>query len=244
MQWVGGELVPADRLILEDLLPIAREGLQASHLNQGDIDLYLDTIEERVRSGHTGSQWQIVSLSSMGTKAPLSERMSAVTAAIASRQKTGEPVAHWELAELAEGGGWKQNYLTVERCMDTDLVTVEPTEPVDLVANLMVWNNIRHVMVENADNQLVGMVSQRALIKLVGTYDPEHLDGPLPVSEIMLSDPVTVTPETSTVEAIDTMRSNGWSCLPVIKNGHLVGVLTEGQLMAIAGQLLEQNLRE
>jgi len=244
LQWVGGELVPADRLIIDELLPIAREGLQASHLNQGDIDLYLGTIEDRIRSRHTGSQWQIISLGSMGTTAPLSERMSALTAAIASRQQSGKPVAHWELAELKEGGDWKQNYLTVERCMDTDLVTVAETEPVDLVANLMVWNNIRHVMVEDADNRLVGMVSQRALIKLVGTYDPEQLDGPLPVSEIMRSDPVTVTPETSTVEAIDAMSRNGWSCLPVIKDGQLVGVLTESQLMAIAGKLLQQNLQE
>jgi hypothetical protein len=30
----------------------------------------------------------------------------------------------------------------------------------------------------------------------------------------------------------------------VVKNGHLVGVLTESQLMAITGQLLEEKLRE
>ena len=31
--------------------------------------------------------------------------------------------------------------------------------------------------------------------------------------------PVTVKPETLTVDAIDLMRRNRWSCLPVIKNG-------------------------
>ena len=128
--------------------------------------------------------------------------------------------------------------------MDTELVTVEQSEPVDLVANLMVWNNIRHILVEDAENHLVGMVSQRALIKLVGTYHPEHREGPLAVAEIMKREPVTVTPETSTVEAIDIMRRNRWSCLPVIKDDRLVGVVTETQLMAIAGQLLEEKLRE
>jgi len=244
LSWIGVELEPADRLIIDQLLPIAREGLQASHIDDGDIDTYLGTIEERVRSRHTGAQWQIVSLGAMGTESPLSERMSAITAAIADRQRSGEPVARWELAEIKEGGDWKQSYLTVENCMDTDLVTVAETEPVDLVANLMVWNNIRHVMVEDVDNRLVGMVSQRALIKLIGTYHPEHGGGPLPVSEIMKHDPVTVTPETSTVDAIDLMRSNGWSCLPVIKDDHLVGVVTESRLMTIAGQLLEEKLRE
>jgi CBS domain-containing protein len=60
----------------------------------------------------------------------------------------------------------------------------------------------------------------------------------------MTRNPVTVKPETLTVDAIDLMRRNRWSCLPVIKNGALVGVLNETQLMAIAGQLLEQKLRE
>ena len=244
LAWAGGVLRPADQLILDELLPIAREGLEASNLDGADIDLYLGTIEERVRSRRTGAQWQLDSLTALGSKGPLSERLSAVTAAIATRQQSGQPVATWEPAQLEEGGGWKQNYLTIEHCMDTDLVTVEQTEPVDLVANLMVWNNIRHVMVEDAENRLVGMVSQRALIKLVGTYHPEHREGPLPVAEIMKRDPVTVTPETSTVEAIDIMRRNRWSCLPVIKDDRLVGVVTENQLMAIAGQLLEEKLRE
>jgi CBS domain-containing protein len=244
LAWAGGVLKPADQLILDELLPIAREGLEASSLDGADIDLYLGTIEERVRSRRTGAQWQLDSLAALGSKGPLSERLSAVTAAIAARQRDGRPVATWEPARLEEGGGWKQNYLTIEHCMDTDLVTVEQTEPVDLVANLMVWNNIRHVMVEDAENHLVGMVSQRSLVKLVGTYHPEHREGPLPVAEIMQREPVTVTPETSTVEAIDIMRRKGWSCLPVIKDDRLVGVVTENQLMAIAGQLLEEKLRE
>jgi CBS domain-containing protein len=210
----------------------------------GDIDVYLGTIEDRVRSRHTGAQWQLVSLTGMGDQGSLLERLSAVTAAIAARQRDGQPVASWELAGLDEGGGWKQNFLTVERVMDTDLFTVEESEPVDLVANLMVWNNIRHVMVEDADNRLVGMVSQRALMKLVGTYHPEQHEGPLPVSEIMLREPVTTTPETPTVDAINLMRENGWSCLPVIKDGKLVGVVTENKMMAVAGNLLEEKLRE
>ncbi len=244
LSWIGGRLEPADRLILDTLIPLARSGLEVSGVDGGDIDTYLGTLEERVRSGRTGSQWQLSSMASLGRKGPLSERLSAVTAAIANRQQGGDPVHTWEPARLDEGGGWKQNYLTVEHCMDTDLVTVRADEPVDLVANLMVWNTIRHVLVEDADHHLVGMVSQRALLRLVGTYHPEQMDGPMPVSEVMVRNPVTVEPETPTVDAIDLMRRNRWSCLPVIKNGALVGVLNETQLMAIAGQLLEQKLRE
>ncbi len=242
--WTGGRLAPASTLILETMLPLARAGLAGSGLDAADIDRYLDVIEERVRSGRTGSQWQLSSLASIAGRGPLSERLSAVTAALIRREETGQPVHTWDPARLDEGGGWKQNYLSVEQCMDTDLVTVNEHEPVDLVAHLMDWNQIRHVLVEDADNRLVGIVSQRALLRLVGSYHPEQLDGPLPVSEVMQGNPVTVTPETSTLEAIELMRRHKMSCLPVVKGAHLVGVVTESQFMAIAGRLLEEKLRE
>jgi CBS domain-containing protein len=244
LTWLGGAIVPADKLILLELLPLAREGLRVPGLDEENIDLYLGTIEERVRSRRTGAQWQLESLAGFGDAGPLSEQLSAVTAATADRQRDGSPIHTWEAARLEEGPGWKQGYLTVEPCMDTDIVTVNEHEPVDLVANLMVWNHIRHVMVEDAEHRLVGLVSQRKLVSLVGTYHPDRAEGPLPVSEIMQRDPVTVNPETATVEAINLMRRNSWSCLPVVKDDHLVGVLTESQLMVIAGQLLEDKLKE
>ncbi len=243
LAWTGDVMAPADRLILDELLPLAREGLVAPGLDTENIDLYLGTIEERVASRRTGAQWLLESIADLPSEAPLTERLSAVTAATAARQQNGSPVHTWAPARLEEGGGWKQSYLTVEHCMDTDIVTVNENEPVDLVSNLMVWNNIRHVMVEDDENHLVGLVSQRRVLRLVGTYHPET-SGPLPVSEVMQADPETVTPETSTVEAIGLMRANGWACLPVVKNDHLVGVLTESKLMEIAGKLLEEKLRE
>jgi CBS domain-containing protein/gamma-glutamyl:cysteine ligase YbdK (ATP-grasp superfamily) len=244
LSWDGGEPTPADRLILEELLPLAREGLEVPGLETENIDLYLGVIEERVRSRRTGARWQLSSVTEMPHDAPMSERLSALTAAMADRQKGGEPVSTWALARLDEGAGWKQGYATVEQCMDTDIVTVNEHEPVDLVAKLMVWNNIRHVMVEDDENRLIGLVSQRKLLGLIGTYHPETMDAPLPVSEVMQREPVTLAPETATVDAIDLMRKNGWACMPVVKDEHLIGVLTESKLMQIAGQLLEEKLRE
>ena len=50
----------------------------------------------------------------------------------------------------------------------------------------------------------------------------ETLDGKSatakPVSEIMNVDLVTVTPETPTLEAIQLMRENRISCLPVVED--------------------------
>jgi len=244
LTWLEGRILPARDLILEELLPLAREGLLASELDPADVDLYLGVLEERVRSSNTGAQWLLSSFASLGQRGPLAERLSALTAATAHRQQEQGPVHHWEPARLEEAGGWKHNYLRVEQYMNTDLITVGPDEPVELVTHLMEWNRVRHVLVEDEDNRLVGIVSRRSLLPLVGSYDPESIEGPLPVSEIMQPDPITVSPETTTLEAIELMRQHRISCLPVVKNGHLVGTVTQDQYMEIAGRLLEQKLRE
>ncbi len=64
-----------------------------------------------------------------------------------------------------------------------------------------------------------------------------------PVKTIMEVDPVTVTPETPTLEAIDLMRKKGVSCLPVLKGEKLVGLVTEADFMPIAYELLEKQLK-
>ena len=66
----------------------------------------------------------------------------------------------------------------------------------------------------------------------------------VPVSEIMNPAPVTVEPSCPTVEAIRMMREMKVACLPVVKDGKLVGVVTEADLIGVAGKLLETFLEE
>jgi len=242
--WLNGRLEPARKIILGTFLPISRKGLKDSGIDEKDIDHYLGIIEERVDSGKNGAQWQLSSLSGLDGRGPLPERLAAITSAMVARESGFDPVHAWDLARLEEGGGWQRNYIRVEQCMDTDLVTVNEHEPVDLVAQLMDWNNIRHVLVEDDEHHLVGIVSRRRLLRLIGTYNPELLESPMPVSEVMSPSPLAVSPETSTLEAIELMRRHQMSFLPVEKDGQLVGKVTERQFMAIARQLLEEKLRE
>ena len=51
-----------------------------------------------------------------------------------------------------------------------------------------------------------------------------------------------MTPETPTVEAIRLMREKRIACLPVEKDGKLVGIITEHDLIVVASRLLETYL--
>jgi CBS domain-containing protein len=111
------------------------------------------------------------------------------------------------------------------------------------LANLMRWKKIRHVPVEDAEHRLVGIVSQRTLVALVAERAADLGRGPIPVREIMSTDLVTVNPETTTLEAMALMRKREVGSLPVLKDGRLVGIITEHDLLAVASQLLEAELR-
>lgn len=244
LTWLDGEPVTAQRLICDTLLPLARKGLQVRGIDAADIERYLDTVEARVDSRRTGAQWQLSSLAGMGELGTMEERMAALVAATVERQRHGRPVHEWERAELEEAGSWKPSYLRVEQYMSTDLLTVNPEEAIDLVANLMDWHRIHHVPVEDNDHRLVGLVSHRPLLRFLASDEGRREQGPTPVSRVMVTDLVTVGPETSTLAAIDVMRKHRISCLPVVKDERLIGIVTEHDFMRIAGTLLEEMLRE
>jgi CBS domain-containing protein len=243
LTWTDGRALPAPELILGHLLPLAREGLLGRGVDAADVDRTLGVVEQRVRSGRTGTMWALKSMAEMQGHGTPGERLNAVTAATVDRQETGRPVHEWALARLAEGGGWQRNYVKVEQFMTTDITTVHEDEAVDLVANLMVWERIRYVPVEDRENRLVGLVSYRGLLRAMALGLLEGRSKPLAVSEVMKRDPLTVSPETTTLRAIEIMRDRRIGCLPVCRDGRLVGVVTERDFMDIASELLVSGLR-
>ena len=242
--WIDQQPVPAQELICKRLLPLAREGLVARGIDACDADRYLGVIEGRVRSGRTGSQWILQSLAEMKGSSSQSEKLAAITAATHQRQQQGAPVHEWELARMQEGGGWKQSYMRVEQYMATDLFTVQQDELIDLVASMMDWEHIRHVPVEDDQQRLVGLVTHRSLLRLLGARRAAGDVKLVPVREIMQSSPITIPPETSTLEAIQIMRREKVSCLPVVQDGRLVGLVTERHFMNITADLIEQQFSE
>ncbi|MCK5411049.1 MAG: CBS domain-containing protein [Gemmatimonadetes bacterium] len=234
----------ARRLVLERILPLAREGLRAGKVDEEDIERYLGIIEERVASKQTPAQWMLRSLARMKERGSLPERLNALTAAIADRAQTGQPVHRWPLAEFHEAGDWKPSYQRIEQYMTTDLITVGEDEPIDLVARLMDWHRIHHIPVEDERHRLLGLVSHRSLLRFLASGGRGEEEAPTPVSDVMQRELITVQPDTPTLEAIELMKDNRIGCLPVTAKGRLVGIVTEHDFLRVAGLLLEQRLRE
>lgn len=239
--WFNDQQLPAHQLILEQLLPLARRGLTSANIDAADIDRYLDVIEQRATLRRTGARWMLESMEALKGKGSDDECLRSLTASMIQQQATGAPVHSWELASFSHQQDWLESYRTVSQFMATDLFTVQPGDIVDFAASLMEWRHIRHIPVEDDTGQLLGLISHRSILHLIAKGQSGES---VTVSDIMFQDPQTIEPETSTIEAIRLMRENKLSCLPVAKDGKLLGMVTEHDLVVVAGRLLERYLGE
>ena len=214
-------------------------GLEAVGVDSADRERYLGVVERRVRSGHTGSRWVLTSLNAMRNQGTAGQRLNSLTAAMVARQRAGTPVAEWAAANLDEGGQWRHNFVSIEQLMTTDLVTVAEDDPVELAANLMDWHRIRQVLVEDDGHSLIGLVSYRAILRLLARGSAL---GSVVVGDVMKRDPVCVPPDMAPLQALQLMRSFGIGALPVVVDQHLVGIVTEHDFMNVAGLLLLEQL--
>jgi CBS domain-containing protein len=240
-QWLGGESRSASSLILYELLPLARAGLRGAEVDDEDIEKYLGVIEERTRSAQTGARWIIKSLATLPHTMSKDVRQRKLTSTMLELQKQGGPVHEWPLIEATATEDWAQSYRTVGQFMSTDLFTVRPDDLIDLAASVMDWRHVRHVPVEDESGRLVGLVTHRGLLRMMNNGTCTR-SAPVTVSEIMIANPVSVCPSTSSLEAIEIMRQNRIGCLPVVEADELVGIVTSYDFLEASAALFKQHL--
>ena len=241
-RWIHGESQTARDLILQHLLPLAEQGMRSKGLASEDIDRYVGMMTERIERSRNGAQWALDSLNSMGDAGTADGRHRALTQAAYRNQLEGAPVHKWPLATYDPGrADLLVGMRKVSQVMTTDVFSVHPEDVLELAASLMDWEHLRRVPVEDDQGRLVGLLTQRGLLRLL--VRGKGAD-PVAVSEVMRRDPITCTPETTTLEAMRLMREHRVGSLPVVEEGNrLVGIVTEHDFLEAAGNLLEEALR-
>ena len=237
--WFGNCKVPATELILKEILPLARHGLKMRGVDSADADRYLGVIEERAKRHTNGARWQLRAFTQLTERVPRDEAVTIMTACMLRNQEAEMPVHEWQLPTPEDLTDYRPFRLQVQEFMVTDLFTVQANDLIDLVADMMEWRKIRYMPVEDKEGHLVGLVTSR---KLLRHFKNQRNTGAamMQVHEIMVKNPVTVAPETSIREALRSMRVNKLGCLPVVKDGELIGVITEMDFLRISGRLIER----
>jgi CBS domain-containing protein len=239
LAWLDGSVLGAPELILEHVLPAARAGLSRAGLPDSEIDRYLGVISARVGGGQTGAEWQLRSFEAITPRLRRGRSAAALTAAMCRLADTGAPVHTWPLANVDECAQECCGFCRVSQFMSTNLFTVAEDELVELVARIMDWEEIRHVLVEDSEHRLVGVISWRQILRHLSEAGRQ---AGAAASDIMQPAPITGSPEMSAAGAIALMQEHRVSALPIVEEGRLVGIVTERDFTRIAGELLEDRL--
>jgi CBS domain-containing membrane protein len=129
----------------------------------------------------------------------------------------------------------------VKDLMTVEVTTLKRNEQLTLADDLMRLGRIRHLPVLDDDGRsLVGIITQRDLFRGAlaralgyGEHASRKLLNTFTVKDVMITDVLTTTPETPLRDAARVMQERKIGCLPVVKNGRLEGIITEGDFVAL-----------
>lgn len=127
---------------------------------------------------------------------------------------------------------------TASDIMSTDVVTIPQTATVRDALRAFDELDVRHLPVVDERREVVGMLSDRDLLR----FDRSGEALAQPISEVMSSDVIVVTPATEVTEIIDLMTENRIGAVPVVDNdSQLAGIVSYVDVLREAGKVLSDE---
>jgi len=134
--------------------------------------------------------------------------------------------------------------MKVRDFMKKEVITVDIKTPIMAALEIMKSNRIKRLPVTK-NTRFVGLVT-RAMIRdaspseatSLSVYELNYLISKMTVGDIMVKDPVTISPELPVEEAIWLGKKHGIGAFPVIDNKDLVGIITESDITDVVSNAL------
>ncbi|RMH15687.1 MAG: CBS domain-containing protein [Acidobacteria bacterium] len=130
--------------------------------------------------------------------------------------------------------------LLVRDLMTRDVVAVGPAESLATLRDVMLAQRVRHMPVVDPAGRLIGLVSQRDLLRnqlVEQAATPDAVERAvlerLAVSDLMGTSLVWAEPDDDIRDAAQRMLDHQYGCLPVVEEGRLVGILTESDFVRL-----------
>src|SRR5882724_8303226 len=155
--------------------------------------------------------------------------------------------------------GTGDRHMRAHQIMTRSVITIAPDATVLEAAKTMLQHNVSGLPVVDAAGQLVGIVSEGDFIRRseIGTQrkrgrwlkfllgagltatDYVHEHG-RKVSEVMTTDPLTITEDTTLEEIVQLMEKNNVKRLPVTRGEQIVGIVSRANLLQAVASLARQ----
>ena len=223
-----GKRKSASSLIVDDLLPLAEQGLQKIGVTPKESRRYLNTIEQRVRSKQTGADWIVQSMRNLRTRCTVDECLLIVTHEMNVNCREGIPVHEWSLAKREVLINIPARYERVDSVMSGNVLAVRDDDLLDFAKSLMDWYGYIRLPVENTMGQVRGVITASDIANFKSASDEPAL-----VQDCMTSDVLTISPERSLKEAETIMLEKGIGSLPVVSDDRIIGIVTVDDILQV-----------
>jgi acetoin utilization protein AcuB len=146
--------------------------------------------------------------------------------------------------------------LVKDRMTPQPLIVVTPGAPITEAQRLMQDHNIRHLPVvadypstdslrAGQRHNLVGLLTRETMLQAIpwsatslSVLETQYVLSKVKVDKVMIRDVITITEDVAVEEAARIMVDHKIGCLPVLREGTLVGIITDIDLLATTMQML------
>jgi CBS domain-containing protein len=224
--WFGTQYC-SNVLIPDILVPLAKKGLITAGVNEDDIDYFLGVIQRRCQVHKNGATWMVDNYRKLTEKYSRNRALRFLTEEMSNNQQEPDlPVHEWPQISLSHYHKAMVQEEKVEDYMETDLVTMNEQDAIGLALKIIQWRNINHILIENDEHEVIGVVSTTDLKQ----YMIDSPESQLPVRDIMSDKVFYVEVDAPISNAEFIMQDHAIHCLPVIDNGILSGIITSSDI--------------
>ena len=134
----------------------------------------------------------------------------------------------------------KNSILPVKEFMIKDIVSVKSNTTIKQTVKQMYEKHVgAAIVLEN--NSLVGIITHRDIAIAVSVFE-KALN--LPVSEIMSSPVLHVSPDESIIKTAEIMTSKNIHRLPIVDQGKVIGIISSTDLAILFSMYKEEDLKK
>ncbi len=120
-----------------------------------------------------------------------------------------------------------------------EIVSVEPNTTLSSVVALLAERRIGAVLILGVDRRIVGIVSERDIVRALAEYGAAALDDP--VSHFMTRKVSTCTEGETMSSIMERMTEGKFRHLPVVDQGRVVGIISIGDVVKHRLQEMERD---
>ena len=221
--------ISAKKLLENILIPMAKEGLLKSKINESEINYYLGIIQKRIDTSTTGSKWIIRNKRKLRKKVSKYESNIILTEHIYKNQISNKVISEWNSVDFYENKSDKK-YNKLYKIMSTSIFVVHENDLIKLALKIMEWKQINHIPVVNKRNKIVGVIEKKQLDEL--DFSSKKVLN-MVAKNIMNKDFDVAHPEMSYKKSKELIINTKNTCVAVITEDKLVGIFTKSDLERI-----------